>query len=175
MRIGFFDLFAAVALLLALFLPMPRREARPLYFKEEQALAPKIAAAQAEVARDAKDGAAAARLADLLVEAHQSDWAIRVASLAVDAKSPTSWRAAVAASAAYMERRDVGPATDWAARALALCDGGDCSEDDRTRLELYAAALRSVRDSNLDVKKSSKGIDEAVNRAVPLIRLGKKP
>jgi hypothetical protein len=173
-RFGFFDLFAAVALVLALVLPMPSREARPLYSKEGRALESQIAEAQAAVARDANDGAAAARLADVLVAAHQTDWAIRIAAAAAEPKWPTSWRAAVAASAAYMDRREIAPAYEWAARAQSLCETGDCPDDDRVRLDVYAAALRSVRDSGIDVKKSSKGVDDAALRAVPLIRLGSK-
>ena len=176
MRVGFFDLFAAVALVLVLVLPAPGRQARSLYFKEQRALATRIAEAQAAVARDPKDGVAAARLADLLVEAHQSDWAIRVAALGAEARAPASWRAAMAASAAYMDRKDIAPASEWAARSLALCDSGDCTDDDRVRLQMVATALRSVLDSGVEVKKSAKGVSDAVERAVPLIRLGgKKP
>src|SRR5262245_48919689 len=128
---------------------MPSREARPLYVKQGRALESEIAAAQAAVARDGKDGAAAARLADVLVAAHQNDWAIRVAAAAAELKSPTSWRAAVAASAAYMDRKDIAPAYEWAARAQSLCEAGDCPDDDRARVDMYASALRSVRDSGI--------------------------
>jgi hypothetical protein len=173
-RFGFFDLFAGVAFLLALVLPTPSREARPLYMREGRALESQIAEAQVAVARDAKDGAAAARLADLLVAAHQTDWAIRIAAAAAEKKTPTSWRAAVAVSAAYMDRREIAPAYEWAAKAQALCEGGDCPDDERVRVDMYATALRAVRDSGIDVKKTSKGVDEAALRAVPLIRLGGK-
>lgn len=178
MRIGFLDLSAAILLGLALVIPSPARAVRPLYFKPQAALETQIAEAQAAVSRDPKDGVAAARLTDLLVAAHQTDWAIRTGAVATEAASPTSWRAAVSVSAAYMDRRDIGPATEWAARALSACDvapADACGDDDRARLEMYAKALRAVRDSGVDVKKTSKGVSEAVDRAVPLIRLGKKP
>jgi hypothetical protein len=75
-----------------------------------------------------------------------------------------------------MDRKDIAPASEWAARSLALCDSGDCTDDDRARLQMVATALRSVLDSGVDVKKSARGVNDAVERAVPLIRLGgKKP
>jgi hypothetical protein len=177
-RIGFLDLSAAILLGLALVIPSPARAVRALYFKPQAALATQIAEAQAALSRDPKDGVAAASLADLLVAAHQTDWAIRTGAVAADSGSPTAWRAAVSVSAAYMDRRDIGPAYEWAARALTACEAAPadaCGDDDRGRVEMYARALRAVRDSGVDVKKSSKGIIEAVDRAVPLIRLGKKP
>jgi hypothetical protein len=174
-RIGFLDISAAIFFVIALVLPSPSRAVRPLYFKEQSALSTQIAEAQAAVGRDPKDGAAAARLTDLLVAAHQTDWAIRAGAVGTAAKSPTSWDAAASVSAAYMDRRDILPAYEWAAKALAECEGSSaCGDDDHVRLEMYTRALRSVRDSGIDVKKSAKGLDAAVERAVPLIRLGKK-
>jgi hypothetical protein len=174
-RIGFLDISAAIFFLLALILPSPSRQVRPLYFKEAAALETPIAEAQAAVSRDPKDGAAAARLADLLVAAHQTDWAIRAGGVGAAAGAPNAWRAAVSVSAAYMDRKEIAPAYEWAAKALADCDAAKCGDDDRTRLEMYATALRSVKDSGVDMKTSSKGVTEAVERAVPLIRLGKRP
>jgi len=178
MKLGLIDLGAAVAFVIALVLPPPAKSLRPLYFKEQSALELPIAEAQAAVAHDGKDGVAAARLADLLVVAHQSDWAIRIGAVTAATGSPTSWRAAVGVSAAYMDRKEIGPAYEWAVRAGQGCEapGAACSDDDRVRLEMYVTALRSVRDSGIDVKKTSKGVNDAVERAVPLIRLGvKKP
>lgn len=173
MRIGFLDISAAIFFLIALVLPSPSRALRPLYYKDVAALAPRIAEAQAAVGRDPKDGAAAARLTDLLVAAHQTDWAIRAGAIGAAAKSPTSWDAAASVSAAYMDRRDIGPAYEWATQALAACESSKaCTDDDHVRLEVYTRALRSVHDSGIDIKKSSKGLDSAVERAVPLIRLG---
>lgn len=174
MRIGVLDLTAAVVLFVALVLPAPARPVRPLYGREESALALKLAEAQAEVARSPGDALAAARLADLLVDVHQSDWAIRVAAIAAHLESPDAWRAAVAASAAHMERREVGPALEWADRAVAACDrpGARCPDYERARLETYVTALQAVHDSGVDPKKNARGVFDAVERAVPLIRIG---
>lgn len=182
MRLGILDVTAAVVFLVALALPAPARPVRPLYPKEQErelvGLETRLAGAQADLARDPGDAAAAARLAQLLVEAHQTDWAIRIASVAVEgpgAKSPERWRAAVAASAAHTQRREIGPALEWADRALAACGepGAACPDYERARLETYAAALQAVHDSGIDARKNGRGMFDAVERAVPLIRIGK--
>ena len=176
-RIGVLDVTAAVVLLVALVLPAPAHPVRPLYGREEAALALKLAEAQAEVARSPGDAAAAARLSNLLVDVHQTDWAIRVAAVGANGESPDAWRAAVAASAAHMERREVGPALEWADRAASACDkpGASCPDYERARLETYITALRAVHDSGVDVKKNTRGVFDAVERAVPLIRIGGTP
>jgi len=176
-RIGILDLAAAVLLLVALVMPAPKRPVRPLYSREQAGYDLKIAEAQAEVTLHPDDAAAAARLADLLVDVHQTDWAIRVAALAASAAgaSPERWRAAVAASAAHMDRREVGPALEWVDRALAACEapGAECPDYERARVETYASALKSVHDSGVDPKKDGRGVRAAVERAVPLIRIGR--
>ena len=178
MRLGILDVTAAVVFLVALALPAPARPVKPLYGRELAGMDVRLAGAQAELARSPGDAAAAARLADLLVEAHQTDWALRVAAEEVDgagARSPERWRAAVAASAAHTERREIGPALEWANRALAACEepGADCKDYERARLETYTAALQSVHDSGVDARKNGRGVHDAVERAVPLIRIGK--
>jgi hypothetical protein len=174
-RLGIVDLFAAAALVLALVLPKPGRDVRSLYFKEQTALAVPLAEAQAAVSRDPQGGAANARMADALVEVHQLDWAIRAGGVGANGKSPTAWRAAASVSAAFMERREIGSAADWGARAVAECDAapaGGCGDDDHLRLEMYNRALGAVVGSGINLKTTSKGVSDAVDRAVPLIRLG---
>jgi hypothetical protein len=173
-RVGILDLTAAVVFVIALLLPAPARPVRPLYGREEAALALRLAEAQAALAGAPGDSAAAARLADLLVDVHETDWAIRVAAVGAGSPSPEAWRAAVAASAAHMDRREVGPALEWADRALAACDRPEarCPDYERARLDTYAAALKAVHDSGVDPKKNSRGVLDAVERAVPLIRIG---
>jgi hypothetical protein len=174
-RIGLLDIGAAGVLLVALLLPAPAHPVRPLYNRVQAELAPRIALAQAEVARDPSDAAAAARLADLLVEVRQTDWAVRAAAQGAAAHGPERWRAAVAVSAAHMDRREVGPAYEWADAAIKACDdpSAECPDYERARLDMYATALKAVRESGVDAKKNGKGVAEAVERAVPLIRLGK--
>jgi hypothetical protein len=173
-RIGILDVTAAVVLLVAVLLPAPAHPVRPLYGRAEVGLERKLAEAQLEVAQHPGDGTAAAGLADLLVEAHQTDWALRTAGLAAGQPSPGRWRAAVAVSAAHTDRRELGPALEWAERALTDCALPDavCPEYERARLETYATALHGVHDSGVDPRLNGRGVNDAVQRAVPLIRIG---
>lgn len=167
------DIGAAGVLLVAVVLPAPRRTIRPVLHDPQLAL--HIAEGQADVIRDPADSGAAAQLADLLVSARQTDWALRVAGVAATTSAPERWRAAIAASAVHMDRMEVAPAYEWADKALKACvaPGADCPDFERTRLETVAAALKAVHDGGIDAKKNSKGVIDAAERAVPLIRLGK--
>jgi hypothetical protein len=172
--VGLLDIVAAGALAVALLMPSPSRPIRPLYGKEAVSLAPRIAEAQARVALDPEDGTAAAALADLLVLARQTDWAIRAAVRAAPSESPDAWRAMVAASAAHVDRYEIRQGLEWAEKALAACekDGAACADHERARLSLYAGALRAAFDSRIDPRRNPDGFTDAVQRAVPLIRLG---
>ncbi len=175
MRWGLLDIAAAGAFVLVLVLPSPSRPIRPQYPGALAALSPAIAEAQAQVARAPDDAAAAARLADVLVRARQTDWAIRAGARAAQSSSPERWRALVAVSAAHIDRLEIGLGYEWAKKALAACDetGADCPGFERTRLEMYTSALEAVHASGADPKRNPNGLIEAAQRAVPLIRLGK--
>ena len=174
MRVGLLDIAAAGALAGALLLPAPSREIQPL-FSSDTSLAPAIAKAQAEAQRSPPDGRAVARLADLLVRARQTDWAMRVAIAGAAVPSPGQWRPMVAASTTAAERADLLTAYAWAARALAVCEEphSDCAELERGRLEIYVKALAAVVESGIDPVKNPKGFEDVVRKAVPLIRMGK--
>jgi hypothetical protein len=173
-RVGLLDIVAAGALIVAVVLPSPSRPIKTLYVRDAADLGPRLGEAQAEVARAPRSGTAVAGLADLLVRARQTDWAIRVAA-AFQPETADRWRAHVAASAAHVDRFEIGPGLEWAARALAACEapGADCAEHERARLALYEGALRAAHESQIDPKRNPKGFVDAVDRAVPLIRIGR--
>lgn len=174
-RIGILDIVAAGSFVVAAVLPPPSRPIKPLYVREAAALAPRIAEAQAEVAHDGTDGEAVARLADFLVRARQTDWAIRIAVRASTIPSADRWRVLVAASAAHVDRFEIRQGLEWAEKALQACEepGADCADFERARLALYERALRAAFDSHIDPKVNPKGFIDAVDRAAPLIRVGK--
>ncbi len=174
MRVGLLDIAAAGALAAALLLPAPTRDIVPL-FRNDTSLPALLAEAQADALRTPHDGRAAARLADLLVRARETDWAIAVSAAAAREASPGRWRAMVAASAAFTDRLELAPAYAWADQALKWCDapGSDCAEMERGRLDMYVTALRAAVESGVDPTKNPKGFEDVVRKAVPLIRLGK--
>ncbi len=174
MRVGLLDIAAAGALAAALLLPAPTREVVPLFRNDTSLVAP-LQEAQADALRTPHDARAAARLADLLVRARETDWAVAVATAAAREASPGRWRAMVAASAAFTDRLELAPAYAWADHALQACDepGSDCAEMERGRLDMYVIALRAAVQSGIDPAKNPKAFEEVVRKAVPLIRLGK--
>jgi hypothetical protein len=172
-RVGLLDIGAAGALIAALLLPAPSRPVKPLYAAEKAPLVEPIAAAQADLARNPADATSGAQLAELLIRARQTDWALRIASHAADAKSPSQWRALVAVSAAHADRFELGAAAEVAERALASCTspGADCADFERDRLKMYAAAMRAGHESGIDPRRNPAGFAAAVQRANPLIRI----
>lgn len=174
---GVLDIVAAGALLVVLVLPSPSREVKALYGYTNAAAAvtpSQIAEAQAEVARDPASGAAAARLAELLVRARQTDWAVRAAVRPATHDAADRWRALVALSAAYIDRLEIRSALEWAVRAIEACDaeGAQCADYQHARLDMYHQALRAAFDSHIDPKVNRKGFAEAAQKAVPIIRVG---
>jgi hypothetical protein len=77
-----------------------------------------------------------------LVDAGFKDWAVQLAIAGADrAKAtPDRWRVLSAISIAYIERREAKQALDYAAMALAACNGAAetvCPVWEKTRLEIY--------------------------------------
>jgi hypothetical protein len=172
-----FDIAAFGALVVALVLPTPSRPVTPLYAYKKAGLQPLIEEAQADLAHDPTDARVAARLTDLLVQARQTDWALHVGAQASTEKGPERWRSMVAVSAAHADRLEIGPAYEWADKALSACgeEGAVCADYERTRLELYVAALKAGFDSGIDPRKNAAGFSDAVRKAAPMIRIGNRP
>jgi hypothetical protein len=173
-RVGLLDIAAFGGLIVALVLPTPSRPVTDLYVRQKAPMQGAIAEAQADLARDPRDGKVAARLVDLLVQARQTDWALRAGAQASVERSADRWRVMAAVSAAHVDRLEIGPAYEWADKALAACAevGEACADFERARLEIYVAALKAGFDSGIDPRTNRQGFVDAVKKASPLIRLG---
>ena len=174
MRIGLIDIGAAGLALVVLLLPAPGVPMNPVFDGPAAALAPRIALAQADCWRNPDDGRAVERLVDLLLDAGETDWAMRIAGVAAVRSFPERWRALLALSSVHAFRLEVRPAWDYAQRALAACQepGAACPDYEQARLETYVAALGSGVDSGIDPRVDIKAFGDAVRRAAPIIRLG---
>jgi hypothetical protein len=81
----------------------------------------------------------------------------------------------VAVSTAHADRFEIRQALEWAEKAISACarDGAGCADHEVGRLEMYASALRAAHESRIDPKRNPEGFADVVERAVPLIRLGR--
>src|SRR5262245_16191752 len=151
--IGFIDLGVATVVLVTLVLP-----AREMYASAVGAggaagqFALGLAGARTMARPD--DGAAIDELSRRLGAAGEKDWAIEIAVRGSERaqKSPTRWRALVAASVALVDRLDVVPALDYANRALSACDDHPeaCPSWEQIRMKLYQEHLDAGVKSGID-------------------------
>lgn len=120
-----------------------------------------LALAEARTMAHPDDGGAVDELARRLGAAGEKDWAIEVAVRGSERapRSPTRWRALLAASAAFVDRLDVKPALDYANRALSACGAGGgsaeaaCPSWERVRMDFYQQALDAGVKSGIDPHK----------------------
>lgn len=179
LRVGLLDISALGVAVVAIILPPRAQPVDPLYAEPQTSRT--LAALQADLVRDPKDGAAAQRLAEALSDADQSDWALRVAGqAAVNAQgAPTGWRALLAVSAIHADRLEIKDAADWAEKSLGACDaqGAACLPHERVRLQTYATALRTGVESGIDPRVDPRGFADAVTAKLPTVRVRppKKP
>jgi hypothetical protein len=149
-RVGLFDIGAAV--LVAIVLVMPGRELHVgsgYRYVEPDALPAllfDVAEAQAALVRDPADGGAAERLAQILASrpVNQHDQAFRLAGAAAShADSPTRWRALLALSSAHADRIEIAEAHRFATEAQAACTAAPaaCPPHEQVRLRVYAEEL----------------------------------
>lgn len=136
----------------------------------------KIGADQAELAQDPGDGRAVQDLVASLLEAGETDWALRVAGDAARHKdSPTLWRSYLAISWAHSERFDIKDAYDYAGKAMEACDrdGADCPDYERVRLMLYFNELQAGMDAvhaGIDPRADPRKFRDAINSSYPHTR-----
>jgi hypothetical protein len=172
LRVGIFDLAAAMVVAVAILIP-PRSlnvgyayEPRPERMRD-------IALTQARLAAAPDDGEAADRLAKLLIEAGQTDWAIRVAGAAAGYAGSTSWRAWLAVSSGHAERIEVVDAHRYAQLALEACQAAGpvrCPDHERVRMSLYFDQLDAGVKSGIDPRLDPRGYHKAVLAAMRIIR-----
>ncbi len=166
-RVGLFDIGAAV--LVAIVLVMPGRALhvgtgyRYVEPADLPALLDEVARNQASLLADPGDGAAAERLVQLLASrpVNQHDQAFRLAGqVASRADSPTRWRAVLALSSAHADRIEIAEAHELAVKAEAACDAaprGACPEHEKVRLRLYTEELAA------GLQAIARGIDPRVD------------
>jgi hypothetical protein len=78
-------------------------------------------------------------------------------------------------SAAHADRLEIALAHEWASKAVEACEpaGADCPDYERARLEMYERAIAAAHESGADPRRNPRGMADAVERAVPLIRIGR--
>ncbi len=165
------DIVAAVVVAVAVLLPAPSRKVHPFYEGKAAQMARQIAAAQSDLLRDPTDRGALERLVDALVQAGQSDWALRVAGEEAGKAVPDQWRPTMLVSIVHADRLEPKPALEWCEKALGLCDapGTTCEAYEKVRLDLYCRALDAGVKSGIDPAKDPKGFDDAIQKHSPPI------
>jgi hypothetical protein len=140
------DLVVLVVVAVAIFLP-PRHLEAVQAAKGGEPASIALATAEARMRAHPTDGAAVAQLSRRLIDAGHLDWAIEAPARASGAtlrQSTTRWRALLATSIAYSERRAPVPAREWVDLAIAACraSGPDaCPGFELVRMEQYYHAL----------------------------------
>src|SRR5262249_51234421 len=139
MKVGLLDIGAAGVVLTVILLPTPSRRIDPEYVGTQVQIVPRLAEAQAELARAPADGAAANRLASALIELGETDLAMRISSVTATQKSPTTCLAMLGVSEAHAARFEIRPAYDFATRALEACEaaGAECADYQAALLRTY--------------------------------------
>jgi hypothetical protein len=151
--VGIIDLGVATVVLVTLVLP-----AREMYASAvgagSDAAQFALALAEARTMARTDDGAAVDDLSRRLGAAGEKDWAIEIAVRGSERaqRSPTRWRALLAASVALVDRLDVVPALDYTNRALSACDDHPeaCPSWEQVRMKLYQEHLDAGVKSGID-------------------------
>ena len=165
-RVGLFDVGAAVLVLIVMVMPGRELHVGSGYRYVEPDALPAVlidvAQAQAELQRDPRDGAAAERLAQILASrpVNQHDQAMRLAGqLANHTDSPTRWRALLGLSSVHADRIEIAEAHRFAAQAQGACEAAPasaCPAHEKVRLGLYADELAA------GLQAIARGIDPRV-------------
>ncbi|MEM9491615.1 MAG: tetratricopeptide repeat protein [Myxococcota bacterium] len=172
-RIGVFDLTAIIILLTVILIPT-----RPSVIGEAYSASPDeqraIAVYQARLAAQPGDAEAATKLAELLTETGQTDWAVQVASEAAKSGQDMSWQSLLAVSIAHAERIEVVPAQRYAQMAWDACQKvghPTCPNPEQTRLSVYLQQLTAGVESGIDPRLDPRGYQRVVLRAVRMVRV----
>ena len=177
-HVGIIDLGVATVVVMTLVLPpreMYASSAHPGAETEQFALA----LAEARTIAHPEDGAAIDELSHRLDREDANDWAIEVAVRGADraGESPTRWRALIAASAGFNRRLEVGPALEYANRALSACDEhrAACPSWEQIRMKQYQQPLEAGVRAGIDPRLGPAARDafrRAGESALRTIRLG---
>ena len=171
---GPIDVAVLVVILVMVVLP-PRRMYASAAVAGDDATRFELAVAEARTIAHPTDGADVTELARRLGDANFKDWAVAVSveGAAAAKGTPSEWKALLAASVAYVDKLEVGPALDFANRALATCRGlsGGCPSWEDARMSLYQQHLAAGIKSGIDPRIDPKGFREAGEAALRSIRL----
>jgi hypothetical protein len=171
-RVGILDLCVAIVVLVVILLPERSVTVGHAYEPEPGRLRD-IALEQARLAMEPGSDQAADRLARLLTEAGQTDWAVQVAGAAAKHSGRMSWRALLAVSTAHAERIEVGDAHRYAKLALDACLAAGpelCPVHERVRISLYFDQLDAGLQSGIDPRVDPAGYQRAVLAAMRIVR-----
>jgi hypothetical protein len=131
-------------------LPRPDVVVKPgLQLDPERRL--RVAELEVTLLADPGEPAASLELSDLFLDAHRPDWALAIATRALD-RAGSDHRLHARRALALADHFEAGGAFAAADKALQLCRSGTtipCSETERTRLELLHQTLDRVRDLNM--------------------------
>jgi hypothetical protein len=171
-RVGIVDLCVAIVVLAVILLPERSVTVSHAYEPEPGRLR-EIALEQARLALAPGDAEAADRLARLLTDAGQTDWAIQIAGSAAKHSDRVSWRALLAVSTAHAERIEVVDAHRFARLALDACLAAGperCPSDERVRISLYFDQLDAGVKSGIDPRVDPAKYQRAVLAAMRIVR-----
>lgn len=171
-RVGIVDLCAAIVVLAVILLPERSVTVGHAYEAEPGRLR-EIALEQARLAMMPGNSEAADRLARLLTDVGQTDWAIQVAGSAAKHSDRVSWRALLAVSTTHAERIEVGDAHRFARLALDACLAAgpeQCPVDERVRISLYFDQLDAGVKSGIDPRLDPASYQRAVLAAMRIVR-----
>ena len=176
--VGLVDLGVATIVLVAVVLPAREMYADPAV-KGTDAARFALAFAEACTVAHPDDGAIVDDLARRLGTAGFKDWAIEAAVHGAERakQSPSEWRALLAASVAYVDKREVIPALDFANRALSACEAqiqadGQCPSWEQIRMKLYQQHLDAGVKSGIDPHTNPVGFRRAGESALRSIHIG---
>ena len=177
MRLSITDITVAIVVIAFVALP-DRVPGVKRAFKVGDAEARAIGWQQARVAAHPDDGQAAAALADALIDAGQTDAALRVAAeAAARAGDTTRWRALLAVSVAHAERVEVEDALDWAQRALVACQQAQtiaeihCPSYEEVRVDIYGRQLDAGIKAGIDPRVDPLAFRRAAEQALRTVRV----
>jgi hypothetical protein len=168
LKIGILDAAAVVLVLVVILLPARGTNISPAQPPLAPEIAEDISEYQALLVANPADGAAAEELAETLVFAGYSDWALRVAGDATrDKSSPTLWRALRAVSTTHADRIEIKEALEWGHVALEACRKTDeqCPAHEEIRLQIYVEQLRAGLESGIDPKADPAGFRDAISQS----------
>jgi hypothetical protein len=171
-RVGIVDLCVAIVVLAVILLPERSVTVGHAYEPDPGRLR-EIALEQARLAAAPGNSEAADRLARLLTDVGQTDWAIQVAGSAAKHSDRVSWRALLAVSTAHAERIEVVDAHRFSRLALDACLAAgpeQCPVDERVRISLYFDQLDAGVKSGIDPRVDPASYQRAVLAAMRIVR-----